>query len=332
MKAYDGTVCLYEDILMLQNAKGSKIGARPRDKHDSFSVGAKIYFSQHVVRMGLPKVSFNKSTRGFEPTSSADIVPVVNVAPSIVLGKATQMGDAANSSSQSDIPRSEVTRMDNDCSSSVYASLKLGFDFSHGRNFSKDVRSKFHSTVHPSNSSGHFTMVVSFGRANFRMDEDLVALALEACLCGLCGELLVSTLKDRVFSFAVASKEVAFHILKLKQYRCQQFKCYFHLWSRGGPNWMREFSLWQQECQTEWILVSPSKRAMQLGLSAMKTRNPKSIVRKTVGPRKILAFADELSYSACKGYHKSEPSRSVSQEVTSGQAPYSNGTPQTAYH
>jgi hypothetical protein len=150
-------------------------------------------------------------------------------------------------------------------SSSVYASLKLGLDFSHGRNFSKDVQHKFHSTVHPSRNTGHFMMVVSFARANFRMEEDLVALALEASLGGFCGELLVCSLRDRVFSFAVASKEVAFHILKLKQYRCQQFKCFFHLWGGGGPNWVREFYFWQRECQSEWTLVSPSKRVVQLG-------------------------------------------------------------------
>jgi hypothetical protein len=127
----------------------------------------------------------------------------------------------------------------------------MGLDFSHGKNFSRDVKHKFHSTVHPYSRTSHFLMVVSFGRENFLMDDDLVALALEASLGGFCGELLVSSPKDRVFTFAVASKEVAFHILKLKQYRCEQFKCYFHLWSRGGPSWLREFSLWQQECQTE---------------------------------------------------------------------------------
>jgi hypothetical protein len=222
-----------------------KLVSDPGEKKDDFSVGAKIYFSQHVVRMGLPKVSIKKSTGDPDPTHPADKVPMVNVAPLADLDKAAQMVDEAKSLLQRDIPCCEVTRMDNDCPSSVYASLKLGLDFSHGKNFSKDVRSKFHSAVHPSSSSGHFIMVVSFGRANFRMDEDLVALALEACLGGFCGELLVSTLKDRVFTFAVASKAVAFHILKLKQYRCQQFKCYFHLWSGGGPNWMREFSLWQ---------------------------------------------------------------------------------------
>jgi hypothetical protein len=244
MKAYDGTLCLYEDILMLQNAKGSKIGVRPREKQDAFSVGAKIYFSQHVVRLGLPHGSIKMSTGGLEPTYPADKVSKVNVAP-LAEDKAVQMDDEARSLLQRDISCGEVTGRDTDCPSSVYASLKLGLEFSHGKNFSKDVRSKFHSAVHPSSSSGHFIMVVSFGRANFRMDEDLVALALEACLGGFCGELLVSTLKDRVFTFAVASKAVAFHILKLKQYRCQQFKCYFHLWSGGGPNWMREFSLWQ---------------------------------------------------------------------------------------
>jgi hypothetical protein len=48
--------------------------------------------------------------------------------------------------------------------------------------FSKEVRSLFQSSVHPFIGSAHFTMVVSFGRASFRLDEDMVSLALEAAI------------------------------------------------------------------------------------------------------------------------------------------------------
>jgi hypothetical protein len=37
----------------------------------------------------------------------------------------------------------------------------MNLDFSHGINFAKDVKGKFHQEVHPSSSSGHFTMVVA---------------------------------------------------------------------------------------------------------------------------------------------------------------------------
>jgi hypothetical protein len=101
-------------------------------------------------------------------------------------------------------------------------------------------------------------MVVSFGRATFRLTDDSVGLAMEAALGGYCGELKVSLLRDRVFSFTVYSKLVGFHILSRRFYECFHFKCHFHLWSHGGPNWQREFVLWQKECDKEWISVSKS--------------------------------------------------------------------------
>jgi hypothetical protein len=58
----------------------------------------------------------------------------------------------------------------------------LGLDFSHGRNFAKDVKAKLGRQVHASPRSAHFLMVVSFRRATFHLDEELVALALEAVL------------------------------------------------------------------------------------------------------------------------------------------------------
>jgi hypothetical protein len=75
-----------------------------------------------------------------------------------------------------------------------------------------------------------FLMVVAFGRSNFQMEEDLVSIALEAAIASSCGNLKVSLIKNRVFSFCVADKNVGFHILKLRKFSCQQFKCYFYLW------------------------------------------------------------------------------------------------------
>jgi hypothetical protein len=84
-------------------------------------------------------------------------------------------------------------------------------------------------------------MVVSFGRATFRLSEDSVGLAIEAALGGYCGELKVSLLKDRVFSFTVYIKLVGFHILSRRFHEFFHFKCHFHLWSHGVPNWQRDF-------------------------------------------------------------------------------------------
>jgi hypothetical protein len=67
--------------------------------------------------------------------------------------------------------------------------------------------------------------------------------------------------------------------MNVRSFSCDKFKCYFHLWGHGGPNWSREFRDWQQECQKEWTLVSPSKRRVQLGLQALKSKVPKSAFR-----------------------------------------------------
>jgi hypothetical protein len=63
--------------------------------------------------------------------------------------------------------------------------------------------------------------------------------------------LNVSLLRDRVFSFTVSSKKVGFMILAQKFYSCPHFKCYYHLWGLGGPNWQRELLFWEKECVGE---------------------------------------------------------------------------------
>jgi hypothetical protein len=173
---------------------------------------------------------------------------------------------------------------------------------SHGKNFSKDVHHKFGSTVNPSERSGHFLMVVSFGRAAFRLNEEIVAAALESILGGNGSKMKISFLRDRVFSFCVSGKQVGFHILKLRMYRCSLFKCFFHLWGRGGPNWEREFNLLQSECQSEWTLVSPGKKREQMAMKAMEKPVPRPVVKTTVSEGKKLNFAEAISYPACKGY------------------------------
>jgi hypothetical protein len=46
----------------------------------------------------------------------------------------------------------------------------MGLCFSQGNNFAKDVKNNFLVDVHPSHKSGNFLMVVSFGRATFKME------------------------------------------------------------------------------------------------------------------------------------------------------------------
>jgi hypothetical protein len=105
---------------------------------------------------------------------------------------------------------------------------------------------------------------------------------------------------------------VGFHILKLRKFSCPQFKCSFHLWGRGGPHWEREFVMWQKESDKEWTTISPNKKRLQLGLSALQKDKPASIICSANPSRKRLTFAESIGYSACLGYR--DPNGEVPQK------------------
>ncbi|XP_073360204.1 uncharacterized protein [Aegilops tauschii subsp. strangulata] len=178
----------------------------------------------------------------------------------------------------------------------------LGLDFSKGRVFADEIYNASGFTVHPMENLGSFTLVVSFSRHDFRLSEDSVAAAFESALGGSAIDFLVSAIGDKVFSFNVSCKDVGFYIVDTRSYSCPQFKCYFHLWGNGGPNWVREFKIWKKECDAEWILVSPSKRRVALGLLAMHNPPAKSALKSGSSVRKKLSFATFQNYSVCKGY------------------------------
>jgi hypothetical protein len=83
-----------------------------------------------------------------------------------------------------------------DVTSLVLDSISMGLDYSHGSNFAKEIGRLFKCYVHPSEQSGHFSMVVSFGRAKFKLEEDLVGIALESAIGGYCGNLKMSRLGE----------------------------------------------------------------------------------------------------------------------------------------
>jgi hypothetical protein len=301
MKAYDGSLELSEkdSWLVLKKAKSQQIGCRYLNKGENISLGAKFWFPLHVVRIG----------HQFKPVAQ----PLVSATSPVEAPLSTEVSVVSGNSAVppvSGVINSEVSNESrplienaNDLSMFVYDSISLGLDFSHGMNFAKETQRNFHLDVHPSGDSRHFIMVVSFGRAQFRLSDGNVGLVLEAVLGGFCDSFKVSALSERVFSFCVSSKRVGFQILKLRKFVCPKFKCFFHLWGRGGPNWKREFKIWQQECEEEWNLISPSKRRIQLGLRALKKPAPKSILHSTMGSyRKKLNFAKSLCYEACNGY------------------------------
>ena len=121
----------------------------------------------------------------------------------------------------------------------------LGLDFSKGLEFADNIFRSTGFSVHPTDSTGHFTLVVSFSRHDFRLNDHSVAAAPEAAIGGSAIELGVSCIRDKVYSFNVSYKQVGFHVVDPRSFAWPQFKCYFNLWGCGGPNWERAFSLWK---------------------------------------------------------------------------------------
>ena len=117
-------------------------------------------------------------------------------------------------------------------------------DFSPGHQIRAKVRHLFAISVNPVSRSHHFFLVVSFGRTSFRLSDQNAGLALSACLGFAYDEIEIVNLRDRVFQFAISCKAVGFFVHRLRSYSCRYFKCYFHLWGFGGPNWIREESLY----------------------------------------------------------------------------------------
>jgi hypothetical protein len=83
----------------------------------------------------------------------------------------------------------------------VVSSIAMKLDFSFGNFFKADVKRRFRSTVHPLGKANHFLLVVSFGRAIFKLDTDSVSTALESCIGGLGDDLHVIQLSERVLDF-----------------------------------------------------------------------------------------------------------------------------------
>jgi hypothetical protein len=102
--------------------------------------------------------------------------------------------------------------------------------------------------------------------------------------------------------FVVANKQVGFYILNTRYFACDKFKCFFHLWNNGGPDWQREWRHWQDNNEKEWTLVSPSKRRAHLGFKALSKPRSNSAIKHTVSLAKSLKFAPTIQYEARKGY------------------------------
>lgn len=84
---------------------------------------------------------------------------------------------------------------------------------------------------------------------------------MQACLGGTPHGFSVNCLRDNCFSFHVCNKRVGLFVNSIRDFTCKDFHVRFHLWGNGGPNWRREFDLWQKEEDNLWTVVTSKKNA-----------------------------------------------------------------------
>lgn len=118
-----------------------------------------------------------------------------------------------------------------------------GLDSRPGKVIAAEIWRHFSSPVSfdPLSSPLEFFLVLSFGRCKYRLSKLSVAYILQAVIGGDAPSFRVLQLGDRVFRFSVHSRQVGFHVYKLRSYECSAFKIFFNLWHRGGPSFRSEF-------------------------------------------------------------------------------------------
>jgi hypothetical protein len=89
----------------------------------------------------------------------------------------------------------------------------------------------------------------------------MVALLLQACLGGVPQDFRVVFLRDRSFRFSVSNRQVGFFVNSLRHFKCQHFDVFFLVWGNGGPNFVRELRLWEQEEHKSWTVVGKKSSA-----------------------------------------------------------------------
>lgn len=176
--------------------------------------GSKVFFSSHSAFVG-DCVIWPASADPLDPNSSCFLVDDHNMPPPSI----SEVGESSNSKGES-LPNEIGKNVDGseEGSFSMYEIIKLGLDFSYGLSFKSKVKERFRSTVHPLGKSDQFLMTVSFGRAKFKLTEDMVGIALESCVGGNCDDFFIVQLSLRVFCFSVASRYVGFMIYALRSF------------------------------------------------------------------------------------------------------------------
>jgi hypothetical protein len=116
---------------------------------------------------------------------------------------------------------------------------------------------------------------------------DLVSLALQCCLGLRALDFHVKFLSNNHFRFSVFSKEVGFHIYKLRRVISSSFDCYFHLWNNGTPHWEREKLAWELEQEKEWTEIRNKKPKIAVSKPLKKVSFAKNLVQPSP-PKKSL--------------------------------------------
>jgi hypothetical protein len=130
-------------------------------------------------------------------------------------------------------------------------------DFRPGLAFADSLWDALEASVCPARPClwSPFWLVISFGRCIFKLNSVSVGHLLQAALGGLAADFEVLQLADRVFRFSVSSMAVGFHIYNLGSIERKEFRAFFNLWNRGGPNWKHEFRLFLDEEAASWSKV-----------------------------------------------------------------------------
>jgi hypothetical protein len=134
-------------------------------------------------------------------------------------------------------------------------------DFRPGLAFEDSLRDVLSSSVCPARPSlrSSFWLVVSFGRCIFKLNSVSVGHLLQAALGGFAAGFEVLQLADRVFRFSISSMAVSFHIYNSGCIERKEFRAFFNIWNRGGPNWKHEFKLFSDEEAASWLKVRGRK-------------------------------------------------------------------------
>jgi hypothetical protein len=102
----------------------------------------------------------------------------------------------------------------------------FALDFNKGKKFASSCMEKFgHPVCHqPFSRRNPFFLVISFGRATFRLDIHTVAICLQASFGGTASLFKVQHLRDRSFKFSVASSAIGFEIYNLGKFSDKNFE------------------------------------------------------------------------------------------------------------